>query len=363
MRRHALLVGVTALACLTTNMITVGANAACGDRWTISHDSSFSTFWEDVAIGDRTHAWAVGHSWSSRMMIAEWDGTAWGPATPEFLPSGISQLYAAWADSGDNAWAVGSYYRSDPDASRGLILHWNGASWAQETAPAGRTERLDAVWGDGAGDLWAAGIEDVAGRYVGFVIHRVDGVWERVRFPRHDGHQVRLSGISGSGPNDIWAVGGDFNLSSRIDRPVAFHWDGSSWDRVQTPPVPESSNTAFTAVSAVDATLAWAVGYTSDFERMLVERWDGVAWHQEPIADHLGPEGLQDVVATSASSAYAVGDRNGHPLIERWDGLGWDNVRPPWRRGIFNGVDHVPGAAAFAVGTHYNHDAIATTCV
>lgn len=295
-------------------------------------------------------------------MIANWNGSAWQSATPAILASGTSRLDGVWADAADNAWAVGSYDDGDPDTSQVLILRWDGVSWTQEPAPEGRTPRLEAITSDIAGHLWAAGVEDVGGRLVGMVLRRIGGVWQRVPFPRHDGHQVLLLGISGSSANDIWTVGNDFNLESRIARPVAFHWGGSSWDRMKTPSVPESLNTSFTDVSVVDETQAWAVGYLSDFDRMLIEQWDGSAWHREEISDHTGPESLQGVGASSATKAYAVGDRNGHPLIERWDGVEWDNVRPPWRRGIFYNVDHVPGVAAFAVGTHYNHDAIATTC-
>jgi hypothetical protein len=361
MRRRWMTLILGTIAGVTSMAAPLPVEADCGDTWTISHDGTFSTFWEDVAIGDATHAWAVGHDWTDRMMIAAWNGSDWETVTPEILPTGISNLYGVWADAADDAWAVGSYYDGDPDTSRALILRWDGASWTQEPAPNGRTVRLESVWGDGAGDLWAAGVEDVGGRYVGFVIRRVGGAWERVRFPRHDGHAVLLLGISGSGTDDIWTVGGDRYIDSSIEHPVAFHWAGSSWDRVKTAPIPAFS-ASFSGVSVVDGTHAWAVGTQSDDDRMLIERWDGTAWQQEQIPDHSGLESLEGVAASSSTSAYAVGYRNGHPLIERWDGALWDNVRPPWRRGNFTNVDHVTGLGALAVGSHYNHDAIATTC-
>ncbi|MDP9185650.1 MAG: hypothetical protein M3O29_08290, partial [Actinomycetota bacterium] len=103
------------IAGVTSMAAPLPVEADCGDTWMLSDDGSFSTYWEDVAIGDASHAWAVGTSWNERIMIAARNGSDWEIVTPEILPNGISNLYGAWAGAADDAWAVVSYYDGDPD--------------------------------------------------------------------------------------------------------------------------------------------------------------------------------------------------------------------------------------------------------
>ena len=73
-----------------------------------------------------------------------------------------------------NAWAVG-FYRSQAPGALPLILHWNGTSWSQVTAPASgmpQTE-LNGVSTVSGRDAWAAGFagKPAAGLFGTLLLH------------------------------------------------------------------------------------------------------------------------------------------------------------------------------------------------
>jgi hypothetical protein len=355
--------GLIVLALLLVPVVTPPppVGAVCPDAWVVSDDGSFSTYWEDVTIADATHGWAVGYTNNDEMTIAAWDGSVWTDVTPTLLGPTSSALFSTWAISPTDVWAAGSYSDTTTGTSRGLLLHWNGAVWQQETAPDGRSARPRSLWADATGDVWAAGVEFVRGRYVGMVLHRVDSVWTRMPVPRQRGHEHWLDGITGTGPKDLWAVGYNFNIATGLSRPLALHWDGVAWSRVRTPPVPDSGTTGLSDVSALDASHAWAVGYLRNSDRILLERWDGVSWHRELWRAYRGSEALQGVVAVSSSLAYAVGYHGTHPLILRWNGTDWSPDTTPWTRSGFADIAYKTGAGGLVVGRH-NGDAIVAKC-
>jgi len=74
--------------------------------------------------------------------VVHWNGAGWTSMT-----SGTtSDLFAVWADTTTDAWAVGT---------SGAIVHWNGTAWA--AVPSGVTNYLYGVWGSGPSDVWAVG--------------------------------------------------------------------------------------------------------------------------------------------------------------------------------------------------------------
>jgi hypothetical protein len=85
-----------------------------------------------------------------------------------------------------------------------------------------------------------------------------------------------------------------------------------------------------TAVGAVSATDAWAVGIDEDFAfsfEIVIEHWDGKAWTlvNSPVTDG----GLYGVTALSARDAWAIGGDTGGALIEHWKGTRWSATTVP----------------------------------
>src|SRR5437763_1113603 len=77
----------------------------------------------DVAALSPTDAWAVGFGTNYQALAEHWDGTTWSIVPVTGVPSD-SPLYGVQAFADDDVWAVGS------TGDRGLIVHWDGASWS-----------------------------------------------------------------------------------------------------------------------------------------------------------------------------------------------------------------------------------------
>lgn len=118
-----------------------------------------------------------------------------------------------------------------------------------------------------------------------------------------------------------------------------------------------SLNDNLTAMAAVSASDAWAVGtyQARGWAQTLIEHWDGTAWTVTARPDPGGPAAnsfLYAVAAASASSAWAVGSyRKGgawHALIEHWDGDTWKQVPSPGPAGPGSST-HLPNTALYGV--------------
>jgi len=92
-------------------------------------------------------------------------------------------------------------------------------------------------------------------------------------------------------------------------------------------------------VAATSAHSAWAVGQTGSMfsakPATMVERWRGGAWRRLPGPTGASGGSLDAVAATSAGHAWAVGQAGGPlgsrtaTLIERWNGTRWRIVPSP----------------------------------
>ncbi|HYP40181.1 MAG TPA: hypothetical protein VEX13_07450, partial [Chloroflexia bacterium] len=83
-------------------------------------------------------------------------------------------------------------------------------------------------------------------------------------------------------------------------------------------------------VVAVSPTSAWAIGnYTNGGEsRGLIEQWDGVRWNIVPGQSNFAGYYLVAVDALSDSDIWVAGQANGS-LILHWDGVSWTRVPSP----------------------------------
>ena len=114
-----------------------------------------------------------------------------------------------------------------------------------------------------------------------------------------------------------------------------------------------SLNDNLTAMAAVSASDAWAVGtyQATGWAQTLIEHWDGTAWTVTASPDPGGPAAnsfLYAVAAASASRApgRSAGPRLRTPLIERWNGRSWTTAASP-SPGSF-GVGYLYGVIALS---------------
>jgi hypothetical protein len=160
--------------------------------------------------------------------------TASASVTPKTFtyPSNFEAVSAA---SSSDAWAVGSADINYNDW-HGLAEHWNGKTWTKVPVP-GTGEYNDNLVGVSAyspTDAWAVG--QVGTQAVGLssqVIHWNGKSWAQASAPVRgpDGYAYILTDISVASPDSVWAVGygGDTNDG------IVLHWNGKAWSRVSAP--------------------------------------------------------------------------------------------------------------------------------
>jgi hypothetical protein len=136
------------------------------------------------------------------------------------------------------------------------------------------------------------------------------------------------------------------------------HWNGTSWKRVSSPTTSDGKyGNTLAGVVATSATSAWAVGCTDGCPvggTPLIERWNGTSWKQ--VAAPTAPYALYNlrgIAATSASNVWAVG--GGGPVTgegtatTHWNGHQW-SLSKGMSGAELAGVAATSATSAWAVG-------------
>jgi len=110
--------------------------------------------------------WAVGYYYDIpaaryQNLIEHWDGASWQMSSSPNASIGDNFLNGVYADSADDAWAVG--YDLTGTRGESLAVHWDGQQWSLSTpaSPSAYHNTLEAVVGD-LGDpesIWAVGYQ------------------------------------------------------------------------------------------------------------------------------------------------------------------------------------------------------------
>jgi hypothetical protein len=282
----------------------------------------------NVAASSASNAWAIGRAGSGQA-IFHWNGHSW-KRTP--APLSKADLLGVTTTSASNAWVVGEVVTS---SVRTLILHWNGHAWKRVPSPNPHPFRntgdlLISVTALSARNAWAVGAvtSNVAGPISGLILHWNGRSWARasataVTKPSSGG----VGGITATSAGNVWAAGCD--CAGGPDGGVIGHWNGRSWAEQRTPDQ-HKFGTALSSVSASSRRSAFAVGTycksacttQHSFYTGLILRWTGSAWKiaASPLKRN---ESLIGVAVTSASNAWAVGDAGNDAVILHWNGHSW----------------------------------------
>ena len=102
-------------------------------------------------------------------------------------------------------------------------------------------------------------------------------------------HTRRLLAVAVTSRSNAWAVGYYFN-ASYIPKTLVEHWNGHSWKQVASPdPAAPGMGNQLNDVAATSATDAWAVGTfvnASHVGRSLLLHWNGTRWRVVSRPDH-----------------------------------------------------------------------------
>jgi hypothetical protein len=149
-----------------------------------------------------------------------------------------------------------------------------------------------------------------------------------------------------------------------VNRLLVERWDGVHWSLERAPAPAGARFSALNGVACPSVSSCVAVGYINrrhgSRARAIVERWDGVRWSLEHMANLRGAAAskLEAVACTESTTCVAVGysadkARARVALAERWDGARWTVEHTPNLHGARNSeLDAIscPPTACVAVG-------------
>jgi len=308
-----------------------------------------------------------------RVVVWHWNGESWEVVpspSPETGPQATDTLVAVAALGPGDAWAVGE---ADPqqglprtEAARVIVEHWDGTAWSVVDAPSPSSfeSGLTGVAAIAADDVWAVGFE-VEGTIAKPLAEHWDGrrwsIAETPEVTRGDGNGAVLEAVTALAADDAWAVG------STAANPLIEHWDGSSWSVVEAPGLPAgTADGLLRAVAASGPDEVWAVGWASSrllgHGLPLAFHWDGSSWQDvSPVSAGDGVDTLAGVAIGSSGEVWAVGGhREASPmggfwtaLVEHWTGSAWEVVPTPAGSGrseLLYGAAAVPGDGVWLFG-------------
>jgi len=193
------------------------------------------------------------------------------------------------------------------------------------------------------------------------IIEHWDGtMWTAVPHPSPRSAYVNLASLSAVSSSDVWLVGNYLDRHD-VSRPLAEHWDGTSWQVVETSNI-GTRGTSLSGVAAVAWNDVWASGtvtVSDSRSRALLEHWDGVRWAAIPPERAGKTSAFDGIAAPSVNDIWAVGSWSNSPdggtrtLVEHSSGVAFTRVTSPNANDLDNrllSVSESPDGYVWAVG-------------
>ena len=235
------------------------------------------------------------------------------------------------------ATATGSFetFPACPDVVPAVSGNWQQAISPNVSGATELNNELLGVAAVSANDAWTVGwSQDPSGpQYVKrtLIQHFNGSTWDIVNSPNPRGDILsQLFSVSAASANDVWAVGSTHN-GTLPSRTLIQHWDGAQW-RIVSSPSPDKQFNELRGVAAISANEVWAVGYRGGTKtetpiETFILHWNGSAWSQ--VASPNIPGGanqLFGITAIATNDIWAVGSAAGAPLAMHWNGSTWNVV-------------------------------------
>lgn len=286
-----------------------------------------------VSVASPANAWTVGCAIPVSDLCASdlayhWNGKTWTrvavPSPAGSFGVGVGLTSVTDISSAD-AWAIGT---TEGGGNYVQIVHWNGKSWSQATAPSiglyGKQYALDAISAVSAANIWAAG--SIGGDAL--VLHWNGKAWSHISVPLNSAEYTSgITSVKAISASDVWAVGSVTSEATELEVPLILHWNGKSWTRMRSPKLLVDDDSWLTAVAGSSASNVWAVGL-GDANTAIQFHWNGKSWSNETYRGSLPIPGfgyeLRGVETTSSSSAWAAACC-GRAL--HWNGKKWSPVQ------------------------------------
>jgi hypothetical protein len=315
----------------------VRCSSAGVQQWT-TMDSQTRADLPDVWGSSGTDVFVVGEEDTETdvfSVIQHYDGTGW---TRQLRKAGLV-LRAVWGSSSTDVLAVGA----DQDSPAPRVLHFDGSQWTEVSGfGPGEFEVLgfESVWGSSATDIFVVG-SAFDGIFDQSLIFHYDGTsWRRMQVPGRI--LPSLVDVWGSSPTDVYAVGQ--NDEDAPSRGVILHFDGTTWT-----PVLQRQGFAPTSIWGSSATDVFVAGFQvedngGDFRVFgTIFHYDGADWSRVTLPPGVGV--LHEIWGSSAGDVFSVGDDG---IVVHFDGTQWTSTKPTGK-GLLGVWGFSPGDV-FAVG-------------
>jgi hypothetical protein len=156
--------------------------------------------------------------------------------------------------------------------------------------------------------------------------------------PKATGLDSELTAVGAVSACNAWAVGTE-SVSALAERTLIEHWNGTSWAVVPSAnPVlgpAARRQDQLSGIAVLNAKNAWAVGGVVAVTKTatIVEHWDGHKWKAVVSPRPSGNSELAAVAASSATSVWAVGETTSsqhiRSVIEHYTGKKWYLMKSP----------------------------------
>ena len=270
-----------------------------GHRWrsTPIAGPAASEGFDSVADGGAGDVWAVGAQTRNpqadpyQPRIRHWDGSAWRvtPFPGDTQTTDNLQLNQV-AAAGGRAWIAAL------DGVNGAILSWHGTSWTLQKISS--AYELWGVTAISAADAWTVGYSS---NNRALALHWNGATWKDESPANQD---VVLVDVAASGPGNVWAAAFYYHSDGTGPYLAADHWNGRSWTEHPIPDLPGMVDYVDALALTVDHSgEPWIAAYSNRADRTAYFRWDGSAWQVSYGASQPGVvESYSDALATLPDS-------------------------------------------------------------
>jgi hypothetical protein len=207
----------------------------------------------------------------------------------------------------DQVWAFGGTNPGGP--SLPVAARWNGRTMIASTLPAGLAGFITEASAPAASDIWAA---SSYGRYL---LHWNGARWALAR----QWHSGVITDVDAVSARNVWVFG---TSPLGTTGTGTWHFNGRSWYQVH------GLGATICRASAVSRRDIWGISAGSSGDSVV--HYTGRNWHRVRTGRALEGVQLTDILATSPSDVWVLGDTHTDGTVRlvlvHWDGTDWSRL-------------------------------------
>jgi hypothetical protein len=252
---------------------------------------------DDVVAPSASNVWAVGgvRGVGGQGLVMHWNGKTWARIqVPLKLPSDYWQnwqkvIFLSTNDIWLSGWAGTENDEGGGNADEQVVAHFTGKSWRMFTSYAGTLPGgQDGLPGDmyalGPHQVFTVGVQDIYGLGGQYFLEWNGSKWRRLSTRRMPDVSA-ASGLGGTADSGLW-----LGTTGVASRPGIARWNGQRWTDMKTAPIPNvDGSVEVISLDVLSDSNVWAVGDANrkpdDADIGIAEHWNGQIWQRVPSAE------------------------------------------------------------------------------